>query len=144
MRTVEFRLAFTEYIPPDPEPDVLYVSLKYATAVHLCACGCGLKVVTPFSPVGWRLTFDGSVSIQPSIGNWQYPCQSHYFIRSNKVIWATPLTPGRIEASKQRDRNDYRKYYGPPATRKHTFAWLGRPWRRRRDTRRPDTRARNS
>lgn len=130
MRSAEFRLELTEYIPADPEPGVLYASIKYATAVHLCACGCGRKVVTPLSPVGWRLTFDGTVSIHPSIGNWQYPCHSHYFIRSSKVIWATPLAPGQIEAAKQRDRNDHRKCYAPPPARKRAFAWLGRLWRR--------------
>ena len=131
MRIAEFRPAFTEYIPPDPEPRVLYVSLKYATAVHLCACGCGCKVVTPFSPVGWRLTFDGSVSIQPSIGNWQYPCQSHYYIRSNRIVWADPFTAGQIEASIQRDSKDGRKHFAAPDASKHPLAQLGRLWRRR-------------
>lgn len=130
MRIAEFRPAFTEYISAGPEPGVLYVSLKYATAVHLCACGCGRKVVTPFSPVGWRLTFDGSVSIHPSIGNWQYPCQSHYFIHANQVTWADPFTANQVEASMQRDSKDLGKHFAPPSARKHPLAWLGRLWRR--------------
>ena len=53
------------------------MSIPYATAVHLCACGCGNKVVTPFSPAEWQLTYDGdTVSLSPSIGNWQFPCKS--------------------------------------------------------------------
>lgn len=130
MRIAEFRPAFTEYIPSDPEPGVLYISLKYATAVHLCACGCGRKVATPLSPVGWRLTFDGTVSIHPSIGNWRYPCQSHYFIHSNQVTWADPLTPGQIQSSIQRDTTDRQRHYAPAVDGKHPLSWLRRLWRR--------------
>jgi hypothetical protein len=28
-------------------PGVIYISERYATAVHLCCCGCGYEVVTP-------------------------------------------------------------------------------------------------
>jgi hypothetical protein len=103
MTTTAFQPEFADYIPSDLEPGILYVSLKYATAVHLCACGCRQKVVTPLSRTGWRLTFDGTVSLYPSIGNWQYPCQSHYFIRGNRIVWARRFTPGEIESSQKRD-----------------------------------------
>jgi hypothetical protein len=82
-----FTPRFEEYIPADPEPGLLHISLRYATAVHLCACGCRRKVVTPLKPTGWRLIFDGTVSLDPSIGNGQYPCRSHYYIRSNRFEW---------------------------------------------------------
>ena len=106
MATVTFRPAFTEYIPPDLEAGILYISLTYATAVHLCPCGCARKVVTPLSPADWQFTFDGTVSIRPSVGNWQYPCQSHYFIRSNQVVWAKRFTqrPGHDMSSTRRRR----------------------------------------
>ena len=26
--------------------------------------------------------------LYPSIGNWQFPCRSHYWIRRNRIIWA--------------------------------------------------------
>ena len=56
---VKIKHEFVEFIPKEREEGVLYVSIPYATAVHNCFCGCGLKVVTPISPVGWQLTFDG-------------------------------------------------------------------------------------
>ena len=63
--------------------------MTYATTTHLCACGCGNKVVLPLSPADWQLYFDGErVSLTPSIGNWQFPCQSHYWIRRNGIFWA--------------------------------------------------------
>jgi hypothetical protein len=48
MRTgVKIKHKFVEFIPKEREEGVLYVSIPYATAVHNCFCGCGLKVVTP-------------------------------------------------------------------------------------------------
>ena len=77
---------FVELIPAELAPDVLYISIPYATAAHNCACGCGQKVVTPISRRGWSLGFDGeTVSLHPSIGNYGLPCQSHYFIRRDRV-----------------------------------------------------------
>jgi len=90
MKTVNKLLnhEFVEFIPNIIENDTIYISISFATATHLCCCGCGIKVVTPFSPSDWKLTFDGeSISLHPSIGNWQFPCRSHYWIRENKVVW---------------------------------------------------------
>jgi hypothetical protein len=79
---------FIENIPENIDPGILYVSMEYATAIHKCACGCGNKVVTPFSPGDWQLTYDGkSVSLNPSIDNESFPCKSHYWIKSNNIRW---------------------------------------------------------
>ncbi|WP_443045096.1 DUF6527 family protein [Streptomyces sp. Go40/10] len=73
------------------------------TVVHLCCCGCGNKVVTPLSPTDWSLTFDGaSISLSPSIGNWSYPCRSHYWIRGDTAQWAERWTSRQIEAARTR------------------------------------------
>jgi len=80
---------FVEYIPDELESGTLYVSIKYCIAVHKCVCGCGNEVVTPISRKGWKLSFDGeSVSLSPSIGSWNLPCKSHYFISNNTVRFA--------------------------------------------------------
>ena len=77
---------FVKAVPRDLEPGVLYVSMEYGTVVHSCCCGCGFEVVTPLTPTDWRLTFDGeSVSLWPSVGSWNLPCQSHYVIENNRV-----------------------------------------------------------
>ncbi|HBX79645.1 MAG TPA: hypothetical protein DEH05_00755, partial [Propionibacteriaceae bacterium] len=70
----------------------LYISMEYATAVHLCACGCKSKVVTPLGVADWQLIFDGTVTLRPSIGNGQFPCRSHYFIRSDRIEWMHPVS----------------------------------------------------
>lgn len=112
MRRTSFDHEFVEFIPPEIKEDVLYVSVQYATAVHKCACGCGNKVVTPISPVGWQLLFDGkTVSLTPSIGNWQFPCRSHYWIKLNKVRWAETWTTKQIAAGRLREAREYEQYF---------------------------------
>jgi len=79
---------FVEFIPDQLEDGILYVSIVYATVLHKCACGCGNEVVTPLSPSDWQLTFNGeTISLFPSIGNWSFPCRSHYWIRKNEAVW---------------------------------------------------------
>ena len=57
---------FVEFIPEELKEGVLYISINYATASHLCCCGCGNRVVTPITPDDWKLIFDGvSVSLHP-------------------------------------------------------------------------------
>lgn len=81
---------YTEEVPELLEEGKLYISKKYAVAIHLCACGCGVKTVTPLKPSEWTLTeTNGAVSLQPSIGNfkWEKPYHAHYYITNNKIIW---------------------------------------------------------
>lgn len=85
---------FVEFIPDDLADGVIYVSLTYAVAIHKCCCGCNCDIVTPLSPHGWQLMFDGdSVSLHPSIGNWQFKCKSHYWITNNRVRWELSSSP---------------------------------------------------
>nr|WP_277881830.1 DUF6527 family protein [Leptolyngbya sp. FACHB-541] len=103
---------FVEHIPECLEPGVLYISMEYATAVHCCCCGCGKEVVTPFTPTDWKMTFDGeTISLSPSIGNWNFACRSHYFIRSGQVIEAETWTIGQVESGHRKDRSAKARYY---------------------------------
>ena len=88
---------FVETVPEHLEQDVIYVSFEFATVIHLCCCGCGGEVVTPLSPNDWKLTFNGeSIALHPSIGNWSFPCRSHYWIRRNCVEWAPLWTDEEV------------------------------------------------
>lgn len=116
MRHEKLQHEFVDAIPDDVREGVLYISVRYRTATHLCACRCGNKVVTPIKPPKWHLTFDGdTVSLSPSIGNWQLPCRSHYWIRNGNVKWAKGWTDEEIEAGRARDKEVLRQYYGEPA-----------------------------
>ncbi|MEQ9865396.1 DUF6527 family protein [Pectobacterium aroidearum] len=86
--------------------------MEYGTVVHSCCCGCGLEVVTPLTPTDWKLTFDGeTISLWPSVGNWNLPCRSHYVIQGNRVIAAGPWDKAKIEAEKRRDKAAKARYY---------------------------------
>jgi Family of unknown function (DUF6527) len=112
MRLDHIEPEFVEFIPPELAEGKLYVSMIYATTVHLCACGCGNKVVLPFSPAEWQMLFDGeAVSLRPSIGNWEFPCRSHYWITGNSIKWAAPWTEKQIEAGRRRDQADLDSYF---------------------------------
>jgi hypothetical protein len=103
---------FIELLPSTLETETLYVSLKHKNMIHLCFCGCGRKVITPLSPTGWALTFNGrELSVFPSIGNWNLPCRSHYWIRRSRVQWAEQWSAERIAAGYARDRTDKDRYY---------------------------------
>ena len=95
---------FVEAVPSELVSGVLYISLEYATMMHLCCCGCGNEVVTPLSPNDWKMTYDGqTVSVQPSVGSWSLPCRSHYVIRRGRVDWAGNWTDEQIAKGRVRD-----------------------------------------
>ncbi len=103
---------FVEFIPDSLEEGILYISVDYCTAIHKCVCGCGNKVVTPISPTAWQLSFNGrSVSLKPSIGNWNFDCQSHYWIENNKIRHAVQWSREEIESGRDRDANLKREFY---------------------------------
>ena len=112
MKRLTLEHSFVEHIPNHLEEGVLYVSIPYATAVHKCFCGCGREVVTPLSPTDWELRFDGkALSLYPSIGSWSLPCESHYWIRRDKVIWARQWSREEIEAGRASERREKQQYY---------------------------------
>lgn len=96
MRINEIEPVYCELIPEHIEKGKLYVSELYGVAIHLCACGCGGKSVTPINTTTgkhgeWTVTKHGNnvVTLNPSIGNWsgESPYHAHYFIRQNTIIW---------------------------------------------------------
>lgn len=107
MKIKQIRPEYVEFIPDRLEEGVLYISERYRTAVHKCCCGCGKEVVTPLSSAEWSVVNNGGrVSLWPSIGNWSYPCRSHYVIRDGRILKAKALTDRQIERVKARDRAD--------------------------------------
>jgi Family of unknown function (DUF6527) len=134
------RHKFVEFIPKEIDDRILYVSIQYCTAVHKCFCGCGQKVVTPLSPAQWRLIFDGeTASLEPSIGNWSFRCESHYWITNSQVKAAEHLAQESIAAIRAADHQSLEgraeqkaaKITTPQATRPRNFldrlkSWLTR------------------
>jgi hypothetical protein len=108
---------FVEFIPEELEEGVVYISLHYCTAIHKCVCGCGNEVVTPISPDDWRITFDGkTISLYPSIGNWNFKCKSHYWISNSKVRFASKWldyeTNKRDKKNKLKKKSFFKTWFG--------------------------------
>ena len=115
MRLKKIRSEFVEYIPDKLEDGIIYISIPYNTASHKCASGCGEIVVTPITPTDWTLIWNGdTISLNPSIGNWSLPCQSHYWIKYNKVIWARKWSLTEIEANREEDVVRKELYFNRP------------------------------
>jgi len=98
-----FKLEFVHYMPKELNQGVLYISMEYSLVMHLCACGCGEKVATPLSPEDWKLYYDGeAITLSPSVGNWDFPCESHYWIKKSKIIYAERWNEKEIQSKKDK------------------------------------------
>lgn len=109
---MRFRLVNVKYMPKQLKPGILYASEEFGIAVHLCPCGCGSKVRTPLGPTEWVLEKGANgPTLYPSIGNWQFPCQSHYWITDGRVVWAPKWAIKQIDASRRAEDKRRRTYY---------------------------------
>ena len=106
------RLDRVHYMPKILEPGVLYFSEEFDSALHLCACGCGAKISTPIGAVEWTIEeSDNGPTLFPSIGNWQQPCNSHYWIRDGQIIWSHQWTHEQIAAGRRMEESRRSVYY---------------------------------
>lgn len=79
----------------DMEEGVIYVHKESTQSFHNCLCGCKEPVVMALDfinidgeeikgiwpPGNWNLTIkDGKATFSPSVGNYEFPCKSHYII----------------------------------------------------------------
>lgn len=110
--TEKFALLKVEYMPLQLEAGILYVANEFGAAAHLCACGCGAVIRTPLDETEWSLeeTEEGP-SLYPSVGSWQEPCQSHYWIQRGTVIWAPKWSLAQIEAGRRGEQERRTEYY---------------------------------
>lgn len=116
------------YMPKALEPGILYVSEEFDVAGHLCACGCGNKVMTPLGPSEW--SFEESTegpSLRPSVGNWQLPCKSHYWITRGNVEWSGEWSSAQIELGRRAEEERRLAYYESRTPPKQ--GWLAAIWR---------------
>ena len=130
-RLDRIRAEFVDLMPKPLAEGVIYISKKYATASHNCCCGCGTRIVTPLKPSGWRETTEnGGITLYPSVGNWSAKCQSHYWIRGGRVIWARQFSEREIASNRIRDQraiDDYQHLKHPSLWRRVWYAlkrWL--------------------
>src|SRR5260221_3477853 len=136
MRRANISPKFVEFVPEELEEGILYISEKHATALHKCCCGCGEEVVTPLSPADWQLRkHGGAVSLSPSIGNWNFECQSHYWIRRNRVEWGATFSKEEIRRVQLSDRLTKQAYIAERNASRDAvqLSWFARLWKTLRD-----------
>lgn len=106
------KLLRVHYMPKELEPGILYVSEEFGVAGHVCPCGCGNKIITPIGPTDWSFSeVDGKPTLYPSIGNWQIPCRSHYWITEGIIEWSYQWTEEQIKAGKRTEEKRRKSYY---------------------------------
>ncbi len=108
-RIDRYDIQVVESFPSPLDSGTLYVSLKYSTAGHLCPCGCAGVVVTKLSPARYTVSFDGEVSLSPSVAASGLRCNSHYFISRGRVDWRRPLDRRQVARGYAIDRNALRQ-----------------------------------
>lgn len=99
---------YVNQLPDQMEEGSFYICKDFDLTAHKCCCGCGEDVFNKLGPAKWSLSehHDGSVSLNPSIGNWKYACKSHYWITKNRVTDAGPMSDAKIAAVIMQDRKD--------------------------------------
>ena len=129
---MRIELQRVDYMPTDLLPGVLYVAEEFGAAAHLCACGCGSKVRTPLGPTEWTLsTGPAGVSLDPSVGNWQRPCRSHYWIQNGEVVWSGAWTDEQVQAGRAREHARRDAYFAErPGILRRVRMWIARLGRR--------------
>lgn len=110
--TEKLKLLHVDYLPKELEPEILYVSKEFGVSGHLCPCGCGSKIITPLGQTEWRFSESkGKGTLYPSIGNWQLPCRSHYWIRKGKIKWSLQWSDERIAESRDSEESRRKLHY---------------------------------
>lgn len=102
---------------------------KVDVAGHLCACGCGNKVMTPLGPTEWTFTdTPRGPSLRPSIGNGQLPCKSHYWIDGGRIEWSGAWSPEQVERGRRAEEARRREYYESRKSKEETAAARIKRW----------------
>ncbi|MNL19710.1 hypothetical protein D3C87_1409260 [compost metagenome] len=100
------------YLPKQLEEGFLYVSKEFGVAGHLCPCGCKNKIITPLDSNEWSFEeTNGKPTLYPSIGNWELPCKSHYWIINGFIDWSYEWTEKQIIKGRQTEEYNRKLYY---------------------------------
>lgn len=104
----------TKFFPAELAADTLYVSDEYNTTAHLCASGCGFRVVLPLGKGYWELLDTESATMSPSV---HVPsCNSHYFIEQGSIRWTQAFSDEQSQAYARNDQASHNNQISKPKT----------------------------
>lgn len=84
--------------------------------------------MTPLGPTEWSFEeWSGQATLRPSIGNWQWPCRSHYWITAGEVEWAGDWSTKQVERGR-RAEDDRRRAYFESRKRSKNVGMFGAIW----------------
>jgi hypothetical protein len=91
LKKVQIIPVFVDQMPDHYDYNHIYISNRYKVAKHICLCGtCDQMTIMPlnyelFPNTHWKLVEEtnGTVSFIGSVGNYRFPCKSHYIITNN-------------------------------------------------------------
>lgn len=106
------KLLKVHYLPKELEEGFLYVSEEFGVAGHLCPCGCKNKIITPLDKTEWSFKeIMNKPTLYPSIGNWQLPCKSHYWIIDGIIEWSYPWSEEQIIEGREAEEKKRKAHY---------------------------------
>lgn len=97
-----YRVQKVERLPAALADNVVYVSEEFEVAALKCACGCGHQVNLLLGDGHTVYDEGGLADISPSIGVWDAPCRSHFWIYRGRVRWADQWSDAEIHSAMER------------------------------------------
>ncbi len=127
----KIELLKVHFLPKELKEGLLYVSEEFEVAAHLCPCGCKNKVITPLEETEWTFSENGNrPTLRPSIGNWELPCKSHYWIIDGLIEWSDEWNEEQIMEGRRAEEKVRDQFYNvnnkKPSILRRFIKWLFR------------------
>ncbi len=127
-----YRVEKVERLPAALDDCVLYVSEEYDLAALKCACGCGHRVTLLLGDGHTVEDVGGLADVWPSIGVWDAPCRSHFWLHNGSVLWAEQYSEAEIRTAMKHQVGRHLEGTRPRvAWRKRLVSWLRNVFRHR-------------
>jgi hypothetical protein len=97
-----YRVEKVDRLPAALADNVVYVSEEFEIAALKCACGCWHQVNLLLGDGHTVYDEGGLADISPSIGVWDAPCRSHFWIHNGRVLWADQWSEADIQSAMER------------------------------------------
>ena len=89
---MRYRYRLVDRVPKEMDEGVVYHSEEFELAGLRCACGCGHRITLLVPDSHQVFEQGGWATVSPSIGVFDAPCKSHYYISGGGVEWLPPFT----------------------------------------------------